>query len=98
MDDRPAKFKFSKPGLSYSIDNGLTWTQLEANVYTPEVNASNKILFKGNLIPNSTEGIGTFSSTWAFTARGNIMSLLYGDNYVGQTSLTGKDYAFKNLF
>ena len=98
MDDRPAKFKFSKPGLSYSIDNGLTWTQLEANTYTPEITSANKILLKGELIPNSTEGIGTFSSTWAFTARGNIMSLLYGDNYVGQTNLTGKDYAFKNLF
>ena len=33
-----------------------------------------------------------------FNAYGNIMSLLYGDKFIGQTDLTGKDNAFYRLF
>ena len=93
-------FQFTKAGLSYSLDNGKTWVELAANTATPTVNAGNKILFKGEMTPSSSsqQGIGAFSSTRKFNAIGNVMSLLFGDNFIGQTDLTGKNYAFYQLF
>ena len=38
--------------------------------------------------------ISTFSSTCNFILMGNIMTLLYGDDFVDEVSLSGKDYAF----
>jgi len=58
-------------------------------------------MFKGEMIPSATsgkQGIGTFSATGTFNASGNIMSLLYGDDFIGQTDLIGKNYAFYKLF
>jgi hypothetical protein len=43
-------------------------------------------------------GIGTFTVSTKFNVSGNIMSLLYGDDFIGKTDLTGKNYAFKFLF
>jgi hypothetical protein len=55
-------------------------------------------MWKGTMTPQEDFGIGKFSSTDNFDVQGNIMSLLFGDNYKGQTDLTGKDYAFYRLF
>ena len=90
-------FKFTKDGLSYST-NGYTWTALVANTPTPTIAAGDTIYFKGTMTPAQISGIGTFSSTGNFTVSGNIMSLLYGNNLVGKTSLSGKGYAFSQLF
>ena len=79
--------------ISYSTDNGTTWT--EGN--SVEVNNGDKVLWKGAMTPSS-DGIGTFGSTAEFDVQGNAMSLLYGDNFKGQTDLTGKDYALYRLF
>lgn len=79
--------------ISYSTDDGETWT--EGN--TVSVNNGDKIMWKGTMTP-STSGIGTFSSTASFDVQGNVMSLLYGDNYKEQTDLTGKNNAFRSLF
>lgn len=83
--------------VSYSLDNGETWTELAANTASSTVTAGNNIMWKGTLTPYST-GIGTFSATGNFDAQGNPMSLLYGDNFKGQTDLTGKNNAFYQLF
>ena len=93
-------FKFSGNSISYSINNGSTWTTLASNTNSPTVSAGSKIMWKATLTPISSYpyGIGRFSSSGRFTAEGNVMSLLYGDNFVGQTSLNGKDYAFYGLF
>lgn len=80
--------------ISYSIDNGSTWT--EGN--SVEVNSGNKVLWKGLMTSNGTSGIGAFSSTAKFDVQGNIMSLLFGDDFIGQTDLTGNDGVFSNLF
>lgn len=79
--------------LSYSKDSGQTWTQGN----TIAMDAGDEVMLKGEMTPN-TSGIGKFSSTGQFTAQGNPMSLLFGDNFSEQTSLSGKDYAFRNLF
>ena len=95
-------FKFSGTTsahtLSYSLDDGTTWTTLAHNTDTPTISAGSKIMWKGNLTPQSYEGIGRFVATGRFDVYGNIMSLLYGDDFVGQTSLTGKAFAFEYLF
>jgi hypothetical protein len=80
--------------ISYSTDNGKTWT--EGN--SVNVNNGDKVMWKGTMIPQSAYGIGRFLSTSNFDVQGNVMSLLYGDSFKGQIDLTGKNYAFYELF
>ena len=92
-------FTFSQNDLQFSLDEGATWTTLPAGTATPTLQAGERIMWKASgLTPSESVGIGKFSSTGKFNAEGNIMSLLYGDVFVGQTSLNGKDYAFCQLF
>lgn len=90
-------FGFGSRDLYYSLDK-VEWTRLTSSYETPTIAAGNKIYFKGTITPKEHYGVGTFSSTGRFTASGNVMSLIYGDDFVGKTSLSGKSYAFSNLF
>ena len=97
--------------ISYSTDNGETWTttanqdnKSENLVIDVDVNTGDKVLWKG--IANQLgyyndyddEYIGSFfSSDCGFDAKGNVMSLLYGDNFKGQTTIE-ENYAFCRLF
>ena len=98
--------------ISYSTDNGETWTTTN-NVNDKEenlsidvnVNEGDKVLWKGIATQigcydeNIDEFFGSFfSSTCEFDAKGNVMSLLYGDSYKGQTDLTEKNSTFYQLF
>ena len=87
--------------LQYSKDNGSTWISITASSATTiPVVAGDVVLFKGN---NQSYSIGfnsgcTFKGTTCqFELEGNIMSLLYGDNFSGQTTLANA-YTFHNLF
>ena len=93
-------FKFKNNSVNYSVDGGETWSELASNTDSPTVQTGSKIMFKATLTPSTSYpyGIGAFSSTSRFTAQGNVMSLLYGDGFKGQTSLSGKEYAFYRLF
>ena len=91
-------FQLSTNAVSYSLDNGETWTELDAATASPTVTAGNKIMWKSTLMPTSSDGVGTFSATGNFDVQGNPMSLLYGDDFKGQTDLTGKNNAFRKLF
>lgn len=92
-----AKFSHSFADLYYKINDG-EWTRIaSSNTQTPTVTSSDIIQFKATWNPDSTYGIGTFSATGDFIAYGNPMSLSYGDNFIGQTTLKG-DYAFYKLF
>ena len=64
------------------------------------VNSGDVVMWKGEMTPYTKwpYGIGGFQSTCNFVAEGNVMSLLYGDNFVGQTDLSEKGYAFWCLF
>ena len=95
------KFRFSgttETPIYYSIDSGSTWSSLSTGQETPELQSGKLILWKGELSPVMYRGIGTFSSTGTFNGRGNVMSLLYGDNYEGKTDLSSKVNAFQFLF
>ena len=76
--------------ISYSIDNGDSWT--EGN--SVELTKGNKVLWRGEMTPVGYSGVGKFSSTGQFEAQGNVMSLLFGNDFKGKTDLTGKSYAF----
>ena len=79
--------------INYSTDGGTTWTEGKS----VSVNNGDEVMWKGTMTPSSN-GIGKFGASGNFDVQGNIMSLLFGDNFKGQTDLTGKDYAFYNLF
>ena len=85
---------------SYSLDDGNTWTEIESGVSTSSINTGDKILWKGEMTPNTgwSLGIGNFTSTKTFDVEGNIMSLLYGDNFKEETDLTDKNGAFYRIF
>lgn len=97
--DSNAKFKLSGNTTSYSLDSGETWTSLSANTWSPVVASGSTIMWKAtNPTITTDRGIGRFySSGGTFDVEGNIMSLLYGDNYEGQTALQG-DNQFRELF
>ena len=81
-----------------SIDNGK-WISLSANTVTPAINIGQKIQFKiDNPTISVNEGIGRFTISKKCNVSGNIMSLLYGDDFSERNSLTGKKYAFLGLF
>ena len=99
--------------VSYSLDDGETWTTVnntastQVTITTPTVSAGGTVLWKGNatrMAINSGNTTNTpfvssiFSSTGKYSALGNVMSLIYGDNFIGKTSLSGKNFAFSALF
>lgn len=94
-------FSFKRDGngddIQYSKDNGSTWTPLASNE-TINVVSGDKVMWKSTITPGYNNGIGKFSSSNRFNAYGNTMSLLYGDDFNGQTSLKGKPSAFYDLF
>lgn len=71
--------------IQYSLDEGLNWNILKFKTSTPKVKSGNKILWKGRLSYRNDRGIGWFISTGKFNIKGNIMSLLYGDDFIGKT-------------
>lgn len=87
--------------LNYSIDEGSTW---QVFGYSLSFKAGDRIMFKGDLKPSSSspQGIGslhTYTTGRAgYKVEGNAMSLLFGDNFIGQTDLTGYEFAFNGLF
>lgn len=95
-------FQFTGDGISYSIDLGNTWVELPKDTDTPVVSTGNLIFWKGEMTPQEggsiDPAIGKFISNGYFNAKGNVMSLLFGDNAYGKTDLTGYNSAFKNLF
>ena len=84
--------------LSYSTDNGTTWSTA---IQKPSINVKtgDKVLWKGYCRPNSYYNIiGKFINTATFDVEGNVMSLLFDNNFKGQTSLETIYYAFNRLF
>ena len=94
-------FSFTKTGsgndIQYSKDNGTTWTTL-VSYETINVVAGDKVMWKSTILPKTDYGIGFFSSSGKFNVTGNIMSMLYGDDFEDKVDLTGKNYAFRKLF
>lgn len=89
--------------MEYSLDNGVTWNNMPDQDYTPLLTTGEKIICRGIYIPSSPtssniHNFGTFSATGDYKVYGNIMSLIYGDNFVGKYDLTEKSCRFTWLF
>ena len=87
-------FTLAGEDVRYSLDGGDTWTLLAANTATPTLNQGDKILWKGQFDCNGKK----FSSTCRFNAMGNIMSLMYGDNFIGQTTFPNNFIFYQGVF
>lgn len=81
----------------YSKDNS-TWTSGTSST-SISANAGEKVYFRASgLTPYSSSGIGAFTiSNGKCNVGGNVMSMAYGADYNGQTSIT-KMYQFTKLF
>ena len=83
--------------ISYSTDNGETWATTnntndkeENLVIDVNVNNGDKVLWKGDATQTAdynNDVVSYFSSTCEFDAQGNIMSLLYADDFKGKTTI-----------
>ena len=84
--------------ISYSMNDDKTWSE-PAQTVSVNVNTGDIVYWKGEMTPIPSSGIGKFTdSTAEFDIGGNVMALLYGDNYNRQNDLTGKEYTFYYLF
>lgn len=96
--------------VAYSLDDGATWvttnnTSSQVTITTPTVTAGSTVKWKGIGTAYAT-GIdinyytwycSRFTATGSFSVSGNIMSLLFGDDYQGKVEIS-KDFAFSYLF
>ena len=82
----------------YCIDGDENWKSLPAATNTETINTGQTLSFRGNLTPNSSSGIGTFTISKSCNLEGNCMSMLFGDDAASNMSLSGKNYAFRKLF
>ena len=79
--------------ISVSTDNGQTWTDVTSNtsgITIAILNTGDKLLIKGsnNVYGANIDYYNYFTSTGQFNVEGNIMSMIYGDNFIGQTTLS----------
>ena len=86
--------------LSYSLTDGRSWVTLDDDIWIFSLNVStgDKILWKGveKGITHATGSTVCFSGTAKCEVYGNVMSLVYGNNFTGQTELYRG--IFSNLF
>lgn len=99
--------------IEYSLNNG-PWTSITANSSGVSINVStgNTVRFRGTNASyandkNNYSGFGYgqlgangdyHSGAAEFNISGNIMSLIYGDNFINQTTFNGGTYNFCSMF
>lgn len=89
--------------ISYSINNGA-WTNITATTAGTSfaVSAGDIVKFKGNndfYAYDFYESHNFGSSTAVFKCYGNIMSLIYGDNFLGKKTFPTESYSnFSRMF
>lgn len=87
--------------IEYSV-NGGAWTSITSTSTPPTITVSDgdKVRFRGTNSTYASSNVnyaGFGGGTAAFNVEGNIMSLVYGDNFINNTALTGT-YNFCSLF
>ena len=88
----------------YWSKNGTSWTSAIAStsdtpVSLATLNKGEKMYLKGENVTYalSKSAYSHFNSDYEFNVSGNIMSLIYGDNFIGQTTLSSS-YNFTGIF
>lgn len=91
--------------IDYSKDNGTTWSSITATTAGSAipVNQGDVVLFKGNnsRYQQRYQEASAYRNAFSITdcnveVEGNIMSMIYGDNFIGNYTLS--DFSFTNLF
>ena len=77
----------------YSRDKGVSWDVLTSQT----IDANETVLLKCENPAVGNQGIGLITFNGQFNVYGNVMSLIYGDDFVGQTVIPNS-YEFKSLF
>ena len=88
----------SNNACQYCIDGDGNWIDLPSGTTTQSISSGQTLSFKGELSPMGSSGIGTFTINKKCNLEGNCMSLLLGDDAMNTNSLSGKGYAFYDLF
>lgn len=86
---------------SYCVNGDGNWISLYAGEETQSINKGQILSFKSSATPYASSdknGIGTFTITKKCNLKGNCMAMLFRDNAANSYDLTGKDYAFYELF
>lgn len=84
--------------FQYSLDSGNTWNNLVNKQSTPSINNGDKIMFKASgLSVDGEKGIGRLHPSASASVEGNVMSLIYGDDFSGQTAIPN-NFQFRRLF
>jgi len=100
-DFSPARLNETEATLYWSTDKS-TWTDAFANGITGTFTAGTKIYLKGTLQQQAQPDIFglqyKFAIGSAFAISGNINSLIFGDNFVGQTDISAYAQAFQSFF
>lgn len=89
--------------LSYSTDNGETWTDLNnvsSTTTFTTINIGDKIIFKGinNSFSNAWDTYYRFNASKNFKVYGNAMSLLWGDDFLSNSEFSNKSHNLCGLF
>ena len=88
----------STNACEYCVDGDGNWKSLAADTTTEAINTGQTLSFRGELTPQYSTGIGTFTISKKYNLKGNCMSMLFGDEAIIKYSLSDKMYAFKSLF
>ena len=87
--------------ISYTLDDGETWTSITSTTSGVSINVKKGqyIGFRGGNTTYATAQnyFNRFGGTAQFNIKGNIMSLVYNNNFAHQTTLSG-GHNFKYLF
>jgi len=84
--------------VSTDKNNWTSYTSSTGGTTLATLNTGDKLYVKGsNSYYATSPYYNHFTSSGQFNVFGNIMSLIYGDNFIGQTALTD-NYTFRNLF
>lgn len=84
--------------FQYSLDNGSTWSNLQVGQTSPSINRGKSILWKASSLSVNTEtGIGVIRPSASARVEGNVMSLIYGDNFTDQISIPN-NFQLRKLF
>ena len=96
LDQNGAKGKY----VEHSIDNGSTWVRTgRTGSKTIPVQSGDRIIFRGDISTGNSIGLNYSASTATFEVYGNAMSLIYGDNFVGNNEFPSTaTVAFSELF
>ena len=94
-------FSFSE-NAKYSIDDGETWSDVYGGEEIP-VAAGEKIMWKRNYLDSSDRGNFAQYTEYSgvnqyFNVYGNIMSMSYGDDFIGKTEFPEDSYGFGGMF